>query len=134
MPAQEPLASDDLHLLVRLYLLVAYESDRNFDPAEHHEILRLLRRWMPALDPAAADAMVITAFKAVRGSVTDDLEALARALGAVLSPRLRRIVLTDLGRIARADGFLSVQEASIIRRVRAVLGAGEKRRREPGGQ
>lgn len=128
MPSKEPLAADDLHNLVLLYLAVAYEADNNFDPAEHHTILRLLRRWMPGLPPADADAVLNTAFSALRSGMTLDLESLAQAVGAVLSARLRRRVLTDLGQIARADGFLSVQEASTIRRVRAALGALEQQK------
>lgn len=127
MPSTEPLATDDLHKLVLLYLSVAYDSDRNFDPAEHHMVLRLIRQWMPGLTPSEVDAIVDTALKAIRSGMTDDLETLAHAVGVGLSPRLRRRVLTDLGKIARADGFLSVQEASIIRRVRAVLGSHQEK-------
>lgn len=127
MPSTEPLATDDLHKLVLLYLSVAYDSDRNFDPAEHHMVLRLIRQWMPGLAPSEVDAIVDTALKAIRSGMTDDLETLAHAVGVGLSPRLRRRVLTDLGKIARADGFLSVQEASIIRRVRAVLGSHQEK-------
>ncbi len=131
-PPLESLGTDDLRNLVLLYLSVAYEADRNFDPAEHQMVLSLIRQWVPNMRPAEAEGVVDTAFSALRGGMTDDLETLARALGAVLTPKLRRRVLTDLGQIARADGFLSVEEASMIRRVRAVLGAQEEGKRGRG--
>ena len=121
MPPPQSLAADDLHALVLLYLSVAYESDHNFDPAEQHAVLGLLRRWVPQQEQEETERLLDTAFQALRGGVKHDLEALAQRLGAVLSAPLRRRVLTDLGQIARADGFLSVEEASIIRRVRTAL-------------
>ena len=127
MSTQQALATDDLYLLVLLYLSVAYESDHDFDPAEHHAILGLLRRWMPDLAKSETGRIVDTAYNAVRSGMGPDLESLARSLGAKLSASRRRRVLTDLGQIARADGFLSVEEASIIRRVRASLGPEPKR-------
>ncbi|MEP0546454.1 MAG: TerB family tellurite resistance protein [Rhodothermales bacterium] len=121
MPPQAPIAADDLHTLVLLYLSVAYESDRNFDPAEHHIVLRLLRWWMPDLTTSDAEAIVDTAHKAVRSGMSDSPDVLARTMGAALSPKLRRRVLSDLGQIAQADGFLSVEEASTIRRIRTAF-------------
>lgn len=119
------LAAADLHSLVLLYLSVAYESDQNFDPAEQNAVLGLLRQWMPNQTADEAEALVDTTFQAVRSGRKNDPALLARSLGAVLPPHLHRRVLTDLGQIARADGFLSVEEASVIRRVRAALGTVE---------
>jgi uncharacterized tellurite resistance protein B-like protein len=121
MPPQAPIAADDLHTLVLLYLSVAYESDRSFDPAEQHIVLRLLRWWMPDLTTSDAGAIVDTAHKAVRSGMSDPPDVLARTMGAVLSPQLRRRVLSDLGQIAQADGYLSVEEASTIRRIRTAF-------------
>lgn len=121
MSPHEPLGADDLHTLVLLYLSVAYESDHNFDPAEQQAVLSLLRWWMPNTKAKEAKRLIETAFNAVRGGMKHDLERLARTLGARLPAELQRRVLTDLGQIARADGYLSFEEASAIRRVRAAL-------------
>lgn len=123
MPFSEPLRTDDLHHLVLLYLSVAYAADNSFDPAEHQTVLQLVRNWMPSLSPAEADGVVDTALKALRGGMTEAPETLARTVGTLLNRKQRRRVLADLGLIARADGFLTVQEARMIRRVRAALDA-----------
>jgi uncharacterized tellurite resistance protein B-like protein len=119
----ESLNADDLHHLVLLYLSVAYEADNEFDPAEHHTVLRLVQQWMPTVTAAEADSLVATALKALRSGMTEPPETLARMVGTVLTPKQRRRVLADLGLVARADGYLTVQEARIIRRVRAALEA-----------
>ena len=121
MSPPELLSTDDLHHLVLLYLSVAYEADHHFDPAERHTILLLIHQWRPALAPAEANGIVDTALTALQSGMTAPPETLARAVAAMLAPELRRRVLTDLGQVARADGFLSVQEARIIRRVRTAL-------------
>jgi uncharacterized tellurite resistance protein B-like protein len=115
------LSTVDLHRLVLLYLAVAYETDDHFDPAEHQTVLRLLRRWMPEMTVAEANSVVETALKALRGGMTQKPETLARAVGTNLTPELRRRVLSNLGQVARADGYLSVHEARVIRRIRAAL-------------
>jgi uncharacterized tellurite resistance protein B-like protein len=119
----EPLAADDLHHLALLYLSVAYEADNDFDPAEHHTVLSLVQRWAPSLTAFEANGIVDVALKGLRSGLADAPEALARTLGATLSLRQRRRVLADLGLVARADGFLTVQEAQIIRRIRVALEA-----------
>lgn len=115
------LSAVDLHRLVLLYLAVAYEADDNFEPAEHQTVLRILRRWMPGMTVAEANGVVDTALKALRGGMTESPETLARAVGTNLTPALRRLVLSNLGQVARADGYLSVDEARVIRRVRVAL-------------
>lgn len=121
MPPPAPLRTDDLHHLVLLYLSVAYAADNSFDPAEHHTVLKLVRQWMPCLSPGEADGIVDTALKALKGGMTEAPETLAQTVGTLLTPEQRRRVLADLGLVARADGFLTVQEARMIRRVRAAL-------------
>lgn len=119
--SSDTLSAVDLHRLVLLYLAVAYEADDHFDPAEHQTVLRILRRWMPGMTVAEANSVVDTALKALRSGMTEDPETLARAVGTNLTPELRRRVLSNLGQVARADGYLSVSEARVIRRVRAAL-------------
>lgn len=117
----DSLSAVDLHRLVLLYLAVAYEADDHFDPAEHQTVLRILRRWMPEMTITEANGVVDTALKALQGGMTEDPETLARAVGTNLTPEMRRRVLSNLGQVARADGYLSVNEARVIRRVRAAL-------------
>lgn len=116
-----PLSSLDLQRLVLLYLTVAYETDGNFDPAEHNTILRIVHRWVPAMSMDEVNSVVDAAFKTLDGGTTDSPETLARAVGTNLSPEMRRRVLSNLGQVARADGYLSISEARVIRRVRAAL-------------
>lgn len=123
MPFSEPLRTADLHHLVLLYLAVAYEADNDFDPAEQQTVLSLVHQWMPSLSPDEANGVVNIALTALRSGMTETPETLARTVGTLLTPKQRRRVLADLGLIARADGFLSVSEAQMIRRVRAALDA-----------
>lgn len=116
-----PLSTVDLQRLVFLYLSVAYETDRNFDPNEHNTILRIVHRWMPEMTIAEINEVVETAHKAIRRGMSETPETLACAVGTNLSPEMRRRVLTNLGQVARADGYLSLSEARVIRRVRAAL-------------
>ena len=123
MSSAAPSLSDALHHLVVLYLSVAYETDHNFEPSEELAVLQHLLLWEPSLERADAQAIVDTAVRAVGAGFSDNVEAHARALAGTLTAEQRRRVLADLGQIARADGYLSVEEASIIRRVRAVWGS-----------
>lgn len=118
-----PTLPDHLHRLVLLYLAMGYGADHDFDPHERQTAIALLRRWMPEVDEDAAEAIVDTARTATRSGVSADIEALARDLRPWLSPALRQRVMSDLGRLARADGHLSVNEATLIRRVRSVWGS-----------
>ena len=116
-----PLSTVDLQRLVLLYLSLAYETDKSFDPAEHNTILRIVHRWMPEMTIAELNEVVETAHNALRGGMAEKPETLARAVGTNLSLEMRRRVLTNLGQVARADGYLSINEARVIRRVRAAL-------------
>ena len=119
-----PTLPDHLHQLILLYMAMGYGSDHDLDPHERQTAVALLRRWMPEVDEDAAEAIVDTARTATRSGVSADIESLARDLRPRLSPTLRQRVMSDLGRLARADGHLSVNEATMIRRVRSVWGNG----------
>lgn len=113
------LIPDSLHRLVLLYLAVGYGADQDFDLHERQTVSTLICRWQPGLSDEAAAGVVDTAYAAAQAGLADDLDALARSVGADLSPTLRRRVLSDLGRVALADGHLSVSEGHLIARVRA---------------
>ena len=114
-----PASPDVFHRVVLLYLAVGYGADHDFDPHERQTVATLLCRWHPGLSEGAAHGIVDTAYAAARAGLADDVDALARSVGAELSPAVRRRVLSDLGRVALADGHLSVSEADVIARVRA---------------
>lgn len=115
-----PLLSDTQLWLVRLYLAVVYGLERELHPHEREAVAGLLCRWQPTLTVEAAEAVVDTAHVACRSDPGLDVGALARRIGTVLSPAMRRRVLSDLGRVATADGHVTLSEASAIARVRAV--------------
>ncbi|MDX1530043.1 MAG: TerB family tellurite resistance protein [Rhodothermales bacterium] len=115
-----PLKREHLHRLALLYITLAYGTDRSLHPAEQHAIVQLVRRWSPQTDGDLVEATVEAAFAAARTSFHASVEELATSLRPVLDPALRRQVLTDLGRVAKADGVLSVEEAALIGRIRAV--------------
>lgn len=114
--------SDHLARLVLLYLLVAYETDHHFDPRERQAILQLAAKWAGASSTEHVEEIVDTAFAATRSGHADEVDALAHAVGSELTLGQRRHVLTDLGQIARADGYLSAGEANVISRIRAIWG------------
>lgn len=111
---------DHLQQLVHLYLAMGYGTGHDLDPHERQTAVTLLRRWMPEVEEDAARAVVDTAYTATRSGTSSDIEAIARDLRPILSPALRQRVVSDLGQLARADGHLSVGEATLIRRVRSV--------------
>ena len=115
-----PILPEHLSQLLQLYMAVGYEDDPDLDPHERQTAVALLRRWMPGVDEAAAEAVVDTARTASRSGV--DVDALARDLRQALTPAARRRVVSDLGQIARADGHLSVREARAIQRIRWAWG------------
>jgi len=118
--ASASIHPDDLHRLVLLYLALAYGTDHDLHPAEHDAMVRLLCRWSPETDVERIRAIVEAAFAAVRSGSYESAEALAMALRPSLVPDLRRQVLTDLGVLAKADGWLSIREAALIGQVRAL--------------
>lgn len=118
MTPLDPHRSEPLSRLVLLYLAVAYGADHDFAEAERRTVVHLARRWDPGLDGEALQAIVDTALVAMR-QFDGDVETLAHDLHARLTPETRRTVLADLGRIATADGYISVEEADVIARIRS---------------
>lgn len=112
-----------LHNLVLLYLSVAYETDHHFDPLERQTVIQLAAQWVPSLSPDRIEEIVDAAFSAARSGYVADVDKLAGEVGAMLTPEQRRHVLTDLGQIARADGYLSADEANTISRIRTLWGS-----------
>lgn len=117
-----------LHHLVLLYLSVAYETDQHFDPLERQAVIQLAAQWVPSLSPEQIEEVVDAAFSAARSGHGVEVEELAGEVGHMLTPEQRRRVLTDLGQIARADGYLTTDEASTISRIRTLWGSLEQHR------
>ena len=110
-----PTLSNPLQGLVLLYFAVTNGDDEH----ERAAAAELLQRWDSTLDDEAARAVVDTACLATRSGLAADVDTLARQLGPSLSPAWRRRVLSDLGRLAQADGHVTVGEAHVISRVRS---------------
>lgn len=111
-----------LHRLVLLYLYVAYKADHHFDPRERQAIIELATHWAPDVEPDDVAKVVDAAFEATRSGQEAEVDTLAQEVGLELTPDERLRVLADLGKIARADGYLSTGEAGIISRVRSIWG------------
>ena len=122
MPSPTPLSPEQLRDLVFLYLAVGYGDDDNLATAEHDAIVELARQWAPSQGREHTEAIVDTAAVAARSGLIDDLDAIVESLRPALPPPYRQRVLSDLAHVARADGVLSVAEASLIRRIRSVWG------------
>lgn len=122
MPSPTPLSPDRLQDLVLLYLAVGYGNGGSLATAEHDAIVELARMWAPEQRRDTTEAIVDTAAVAARSGLGRDIDALAHALRSALPPAYRQRVLSDLAHVARADGVLSVAEASMIRRIRSAWG------------
>lgn len=109
-----------LHRLVLLYLYVAYRADHHFDPREREAVIALARRWVPDEGAERIVEVVDAAFAITRSAGPKEVDALAQEVGLELTPDERLRVLADLGKIARADGYLSTGEAGVISRIRTV--------------
>lgn len=111
-----------LHRLVLLYLYVAYQADHHFDPRERQAVIDLATQWAPDVEPDEVAKVVDAAFKVSRSGGGTEMDTLAQEVGLELTPDERLHVLADLGKIARADGYLSTGEAGIISRIRSIWG------------
>ena len=113
-------ASAFLTQVVHLYLAVADTVSRTHDPNERQVAIDLAHRWAPNDCAENIEAVVDTAYVAARFGL--DVERIASELRKTLSYDDCVRLLADLGRIAQADGHLTVREAQVIARIRAVLG------------
>lgn len=109
-----------VHNLLLLYLAVAYGADRDFDEAEAHAVERVLASWLPGTNERIIDELVQAAFGVYIHEDALSVEGLALGLRSVLPDDLRDRVLADMGRVARADGEASDDEAAVIDRVRQI--------------
>lgn len=122
MPSPTPLSLDRLRDLVLLYLAVGYGGEDSLATTEHDAIVELARMWAPDQQRETTEAIVDTAAVAARSGLGGDIDLLAQSLRPALPPAHRQRVLSDLAHVARADGVLSVAEASMIRRIRSAWG------------
>lgn len=125
------LAPDVLQRLLRLYLVLAYRTDGELHPLERQALVAVVRRWHPGVTEREAYALVEVAVMAARGA-SESPEALAAALAPALGPAERRRVLAELGALAKADGALTLREASVIGRVRRAWRQADAAARQPG--
>ena len=113
------LSPYDLAKVVHLLLAVAGASDHPPEAHERQRAIELARGWSPDLDTGSVEAIVDTAYVAGRGGI--HLEVVACDVARVIGPEGTLRLLSNLGRIAQADGHLELREAMVIARIRAVL-------------
>ncbi|MEO0560071.1 MAG: TerB family tellurite resistance protein [Bacteroidota bacterium] len=122
MPLPTPLSPERLRDLVLLYLAVGYGGDDSLATAEHDAIVELAQKWAPGQGRYDTEAIVDTAAVATRSGLGPTIDEIVRALRPALLPGHRQRVLSDLAHVARADGVLTIAEASMIRRIRSAWG------------
>lgn len=105
--------------VVHLYLAVVDAGDRPVELHERSRAISLARQWAPDDDADAVEAVVDTAYVAVRAGT--DVEKIAREVVRRLQPADCLRLLADLGRMAKADGHLSLHEARTIAAIRAAF-------------
>ena len=114
--------TERLTQVVHLYLSVADTDSGEHEPHERQLAIDLVRRWDPRFDTEAIAAIVDTAYVAARSGY--EVERIVKELREALSFEDRNRLLADLGRIARADGHLTLREAEVIGQIRAAFRRG----------
>ena len=114
--------TERLTQVVHLYLAVADTDSGEQEPHERQLAIDLMRRWEPGFDAKAIEAIVDTAYVAARSGY--EVERIVKELREALSFEDRNRLLADLGRIARADGHLTLREAEVIGQIRAAFRRG----------
>ena len=112
-------ATERLTQVVHLYLAVADTDSGDHEPHERQLAIDLMRRWEPQCDTEAIAAIVDTAYVAARSGY--EVERIVSDLRDTLSFEDRNRLIADLGRIARADGHLTLREAEVIGQIRAAF-------------
>ncbi|MDT0631027.1 TerB family tellurite resistance protein [Rubrivirga sp. S365] len=115
-------STERLTQVVHLYLAVADTASGEHEPHERQLAIDLMRRWEPRCDEEAIEAIVDTAYVAARSGY--EVDRIVGELREALSFEDRNRLLADLGRIARADGHLTLREAEIIGQIRSAFRRG----------
>ena len=116
--ALSPDLSKRLTQVVHLYLSVAHAGSGDQEPHERQLAVQLSQQWAPWCDRTEIEAVVDTAYVAVRSGFSVGFESIAEELRRELPPALCTRLLTDLGLMALADGRVTLQEARVIGLVR----------------
>lgn len=124
MPPTSPSAEERLRDIVHIYLAVARTDSGGAEPHERQLAVQLGQAWAPECQRSRVEAIVDTAYVAVRGGLTGPCDAIARKLCRELSHEDCQRLLRDLGLIARADGHVTVDEARVIALVRGAIRGG----------
>ena len=104
--------------LVALYLTMTHDGGYYLDPHDRELAVQLARRW--TAEPASVEDLVDTTFMAVRSGAAPSMNDLAHRLCDALPEAVCHELLSDLGRLALANGHASRQMAEAIRQVRAI--------------
>ena len=105
--------------VVHLYLAVTDTDSVDHEPHERQLAIDLMRRWEPRCDAEAIEAIVDTAYVAARSGY--EVDRAITELRETLSFEDRNRLIADLGRMARADGHLTLREAEVIGQIRAAF-------------
>jgi uncharacterized tellurite resistance protein B-like protein len=106
------------HDLALLYVALAYGTDHDLSEDEVVAITDALKDWVMTPQEAHVQEIVMEAATIfLEGSAKDELTRAIDALAESLGPDERRRALTDVIRIAEADGVLLEREQGLISRV-----------------
>ncbi|WP_245846040.1 TerB family tellurite resistance protein [Longibacter salinarum] len=106
------------HDLALLYVALAYGTDHELSDGEVAAITDALKDWAVVSEDTHVQEIVMEAATAfIEGDANSELTRAIDTLGGSLGPDERRRALTDVIRIAEADGVLLEREQGLISRV-----------------
>jgi uncharacterized tellurite resistance protein B-like protein len=106
------------HDLALLYVALAYGTDHDLSDDEVKAITGALEDWVTTPDTDRVQEIVMEAATAfLEGDASSELDRAIDALGGSLGQDERRRALTDVIRIAEADGVLLEREQGLISRL-----------------
>ena len=110
--------SDEMALAATALLVETAVMDVTFDEAERATITRLIGARF-ALDPAAAQALVVEAEQAVDASI--QLFGFTKSINDHFSPEQRVELMEMLWEVAYADGIVHDFEENLLRRIAGLI-------------
>lgn len=120
MPVQTDDSWSVLHDLAYVYLVLAHGADDDLSDTEVQVMLNKLHEWQPEVPPADVRRMFRLALdEYAKGADSERLEAAILSVREGLPHEQRKAALTDLVKIANADGLFLDDEEDLINHLQA---------------
>lgn len=116
--AAEALPPDALHSLAFIYLVLGHGTDYELSESETRMMLRRLEEWQPTMSREKVRSILQEAMaQYARGGGEEALSDAIRTVKLQLPPAQRMAALSDLIKIANADGVFLDDEEDLINRL-----------------